>query len=195
MAVWVPVSTYLTYAKISQYLAANEYSKNLVFKGGSFAPTAKLSRLIYITRKAVQYIFDGDPTDDTLNATAKYLYKLCGKYIAQAQVILGQGGSGIIINPTTGTATSLTGVFVQFRVGDPGSLMTAGETILTLTYDDPIAGTVSVDLDGVELPQDDSLQISYIVAYNLTSVVITFNQGVITNQLYQVRFLRFIPIT
>lgn len=194
MAVWVPVGTYITYAKISQYLADNERAQKLLLQGGAFAPTAKLARLIYITRKAVNYIYTANSSDETLIDTALYLYKLCGKYIAQAKVILGQGGSGAIVNPSTGGATSLTGIFVQFKIGDPGANMNAGDTVLTLTYNDPIAGTVSVDLDGVELPQNDNTMISYTVVYSSTNVVITFNAPVATLQLYQIRFLRFIPI-
>lgn len=194
MAVFVPVSTYIIYAKISQYLADIELRKNRLFKGGSFAPTQILPRLIYIVRKAVEYAYNANNNDETLNDTALYLYRLCGKYVAQAQVILGQGGSGAIVNPTTGTATSLTGVFVQFKVGDPGALMIAGQTVLVLSYDDPIGGTVSVDLDGIELPQNDSLQVSYTVVYATNSVTITLNQAVIDGQTYQIRFLRFIPI-
>lgn len=190
----VPIATIIQYAQISQFLASDDVSKSYLFKGGP-PPVQRLPRLLYIVRKSVQWLYNIDPTNATLPATANYLYWLCGRYIAQAKTILGLGGGGAIINPSTGAATSLTGVFVQFKVGDPGANMIAGETVLTLTYDYPIAGTVSVDLDGVELPQNDNTQISYTVSYNLTSVVITFNQAVQANQLYQVRFLRFIPIT
>jgi hypothetical protein len=194
MATSTSISNIIIYAKISQYLAANDISKTLIFKGGP-PPNTRLSRLLYIVRKQVSLVFTNNPLDSTLDSTANYLYALCGKYINQAKLILGQGGSGAIVNPTTGTATSLTGVFVQFKIGDPGSLMNAGDTVLTLTYADPIGGTVSVDLDGIELPQNDSLQVSYTVAYSTTGVVITFNQGVLDQQTYQIRFLRFIPIT
>lgn len=194
MATSTPIATIITYAKISQFLAADDIAKTFLFKGGP-PPLQKLSRLIYIVRKQVDLVYTNDPSDSTLDSTANYLYWLCGRYINQAKVILGQGGTGVIVNPTSGALSSLTGVFVQFRIGDVGSLMNAGDTVLTLTYDDPISATVSVDLDGVELPQNDSLQISYTVVYNSSSVVITFNQAVATSQQYQVRFLRFIPIT
>lgn len=193
MATSTTISNIIIYAKISQYLAANDISRTLLLKGGP-PPNTRLSRLLYIVRKQVNLVFTNSPASSTLDATANYLYALCGKYINQAKTILGQGGSGAIVNPTTGTATSLTGVFVQFKVGDPGSLMNAGDTVLTLTYADPIGGTVSVDLDGVELPQNDSTMISYTVIYSTTNVVITFNSPVATLQLYQIRFLRFIPI-
>lgn len=194
MAIFVPIPTWLTYGEIAQYLCGNDRARKLLFNGGTFAPSAKLYRLIYIVRKSVEWNYNRDSTDETLNATGTYFYKLISGFVGRALVILGQGGSGAIVNPTTATATSLTGVFVQFKVGDPGSLMNAGDTVLTLTYADPIGGTVSVDLDGVELPQNDSTMISYTVIYSTTNVVITFNSPVATLQLYQIRFLRFIPI-
>lgn len=193
MATSTTISNIIIYAKISQYLAANDISRTLLLKGGP-PPNTRLSRLLYIVRKQVSLVYTNSPGSSTLDATANYLYALCGKYINQAKTILGQGTSGAIVSPTTGAATSLTGVFVQFKVGDVGALMIAGQTVLVLSYNDPIGGTVSVDLDGIELPQSDSLQVSYTVVYATTSVTLTFNQGALDGQTYQIRFLRFIPI-
>ena len=48
----VPIATYIEYAKISQYLAANDKSKSLLFRG-RYTPT-DLDRKIYIVRRAVE---------------------------------------------------------------------------------------------------------------------------------------------
>lgn len=188
-----PIATIINIAEISQFLASDDVSKTYIFKGGP-PPVQRLPRLIYIVRRSVEWLYNIDPTNTTLPLIANYLLWLCGKYINQALTILGLGGSGSIINPSGGAATSLTGEFLQFKVGDVGSPMTAGETELTITANNPIANTVSVVLDGIELPQDDNTQVSYTVVYSTTSVVITFNQAVSNGQLYQVRFLRFVPL-
>lgn len=189
-----PIATIINIAKISQFLASDDVSKTYLFKGGK-PPVERLPRLIYIVRKSVEWLNDIDSSSSVLPGIANYLLWLCGKYINQALTILGLGGSGAIINPSGGGATSLTGELLQFKVGDVGSPMVAGETVLTITVDDPINATVSVVLDGIELPQNDNTQVSYIVVYSDTDIVITFNQAVQDLQLYQVRYLRFVPIT
>jgi hypothetical protein len=191
MAVFVSVTTYISYGKISQFLASNEHSKNMLFKSGSFSPIQKLARLIYIVRKSVEWNNARDSSDETLNDTALYLYALCGKYINQAKTIINNTG-GEIVNPSTGNAATIVAVFVQFRVGDVGSPMVAGETVLTLNYTDILNGSAEVVLDGVSLPVNDSLQISFIPAYGVGSTTITFNAAVQDGQLYQVHALRYV---
>lgn len=177
----------ISIAKVSQYLATvaianvNQYNGNL---------DLKLPRKLYVIRKNVEWLYALDPTNDTLIQTANFLYALCAPYSAEAALIAGTAGGGIIVNPTTGTALTLDGVYVQFRVGDVGAPMTAGQTVLVLNYDNPISGTISVVLDGVELPQNDITQISYTVLMTTTSVTVTFNNPVSNLQQYQIRFLR-----
>lgn len=79
--------------------------------------------------------------------------------------------------------------FDGFVIGQGGSPMNAGDTILTLNFSSLvitgiISDSINISLDGSVLPRNDNTQISYTVAYNSTSVIITFNQGVQNTQQY-----------
>lgn len=83
--------------------------------------------------------------------------------------------------------------FNDFVIGQGGSPMNAGDTTLTLNFSSLsitgiIADSINVALDGQVLPRNDNTQISYTVAYNSTSVIITFNQGVQNYQQYIVSY-------
>lgn len=85
---------------------------------------------------------------------------------------------------------------LEFTIGQPGSIMNNGDTVLTITYGTGIGINISSILQdsvfitsgGPELPRNDNTQISYTVQYNLTNVIITFNQAVATNQQYSLHF-------
>lgn len=192
MAVFPPIETWIQYAEISGYLAANAISKNMLFKGRDLVPS--LSRKIDIVRKAVDWKWNTNPTDASLNDTALYMYALCGRYIIEAKRILGQGQAGQIINPQTGTTVTIATPNIQFRVGDPGALMVAGETTLTLTYENVINPSVEVFLDGVALPYGVDESISYTVTYSDEDITITFNASVSNGQLYWIRFIQLIDV-
>ena len=187
-----PINSIITYAKISQYLAANDISTNNMFKGRSLVP--KLSRLIYIVRKQVESRYNLDPTDSTLDATANYLYALCGKYINRAKLIVGSGGTGTIINPANQVISTILSRNIEFRIGDVGAPMVAGETSIVLNYPFVLNASAVVTLDGVDLPIGASDRISFIPTYGLLTLTITFNQAVTNNQLYSIRFLQYISI-
>lgn len=72
------ISEILRLAKISQYLAANDSAEKKVLNSADLDPLLALK--IYMERKAVQWVFDKAPTDETLRGTANYLYALLGKY-------------------------------------------------------------------------------------------------------------------
>lgn len=79
--------------------------------------------------------------------------------------------------------------FKSFVIGQSGSPMNPGDTVLTLTYSSLgiisiVTDSVSLALEGSVLPRNDNTQVSYTVAYNPTNVIITFNQGVANNQSY-----------
>lgn len=74
--------------------------------------------------------------------------------------------------------------FLQFTVGDVGSPMTQGETVLVISNISPIQDSVSVVLGGVVLDRNDPNQISYQVAYTFDTITITWNQGVQDGQTY-----------
>lgn len=189
------VATILAQAAICQYLASNEYYKKLALKGGAIVSIKRTSRLIYIFRKTLDYIYTYNPTDPALIPTSNYLYWLCGKYNAQAAEIISGGGSGIIVNPSTGTASTIVAYYLQFVVGEVGSPMNPGDTVLVIPLSGFIENSVDVELDGVDLPINRNDRISFTVDYsNPAQVTITFNQGVSNGQLYEVRGWRLQPV-
>lgn len=74
-------------------------------------------------------------------------------------------------------------MFQQFVVGQGGSPIAAGGSVITLTYaslgiNSIITDSVFITNSGTELPRADNTQVSYTVAYTQTNVVVTLNQPV-----------------
>jgi len=193
MGIFVPTTTYINYGKISQFLAADRISKNMLFRGGDKAPN--LSWLIELVRKAIEWKNGIDSSDESLNDTSLYLYDLCGRYIREAKIILNAGTTGTIINPSTGNNVTIATPFVQFRIGDVGAPMVAGETSLTLNYAGVVNPSVEITLDGVEIPYgSDPANFEYTVTYNANNVVIVFSNGVVTNQLFMIHLVQLVNV-
>jgi hypothetical protein len=188
----VPVSTYLTIAGICQYLSADGSSKNLAFKGNTTRPNQ--SRLIYMVRSAVQWQYDIDPNNADLPQMANYMYSLCNPYVSQAQIISNAGVAGSVINPSTGSQVTIATPSYQFKVGEVGALMTAGETTLTITLSGIVNPSAEITLDGVEVPYGRSDVISYTATYNATNIVIVFNQAVSDGQLYLIHLIQLVNV-
>jgi len=93
----ISVANIIRIAKVSQYLSKIDVAKGSLF-GRRIAPNTP--QILYAERKAVEWLYNLDPTDSTLTLTANYLYSLCRGYNLQAQNITG-GGSVSPINPTT----------------------------------------------------------------------------------------------
>lgn len=191
----VPISRYITIAKISQYLAQVDVEKNKYFRGRSL--DARLPRLLYMERKGIEYIFAKDPTNATLPSTANYLYALCGKYGLQAQNIIGQV-EGFVVNPTTGTVSTLEAIHEEWTIGINAPI-SAGATEYILNYSGILPNSVSVELVESNLPEDQTDQFSYDISYNADYATITFmnddgsgNAGVIEGMLFIIRGLRFV---
>lgn len=192
MGIFVPTQTYLNYGKISQYLAANRISKNMLFQGGDKAPN--LSWLIELVRKAVEWKNGIDSTDESINDTSLYLYDLCGRYIREAKVILNSGNTGEIINPSTGNQVTIATPNPQFRIGQPGSLMNAGDTEITFSYAGVINPSLEITLDGVEVPYGDVNVFSFTATYNANNVVVVFSQPVQNNWLLNFHMIQLVNI-
>ena len=85
---------------------------------------------------------------------------------------------------------------LEFTIGNPGSPMSNGDTELTITYGTGLGlnitsilqDSIFITASGPEMPRDDDNQFSYDVQYNLTNVIITFNQGVATGQEFTLHF-------
>lgn len=119
------VAQIIDIAKISQYLAAQDVARGSLFGARKIPITPQV---LYMERKAVEWMYDLDPTDDTLTLTANYLYSLCRGYNLQASRISG-GGGGSISPVTPATAPSP----YQFIVAASGNLINTGESTVTIT--------------------------------------------------------------
>jgi hypothetical protein len=84
--------------------------------------------------------------------------------------------------------SNLVFVPLQFTIGQPGSPMTAGQTILIINQANIIQDSVNVILSGVVLDRNDSSQISYTLVYGTNNVTITFNQAVSGGQTYVITY-------
>src|SRR6478736_5785580 len=87
-------------AKLSQFYAAKAVANGALF-GRELSPM--LPKILYTERKSLEWAYDLDPTLISLQNTANYVYRLCGRFGAAAISVLGTGG-GIIIDPTTPTS-------------------------------------------------------------------------------------------
>lgn len=189
----VPITTYLNISRICQYLSSDGNSKKLLLQGADNRPDQ--SALLFIVRESVQWQYDIDPNASTLPKMTNYMYSLCNPYVHDAQAIIDSGSTGNIVNPSTGNNVTIATPFVQFRVGDVGAPMTAGQTSLTLNYAGVVNPSVIITLDGTEMPYgSDAGQQEYTVTYNANNVVIVFSNGVVNGQLYIIHMAQLVNI-
>jgi len=187
------ITTWIDTAEISQFLAADDNSRQGVMQWGTTKGNNKLPFLLGFFADIVGWAFTWDSSSTNFQAVATYMYSLCGKYIAQANQILDNAG-GVIVNPSTGVKTSISFLRIQFTVGQPGSPMNAGDTELTINVSDILNQSISVETPNANLPENDPLQVSVSVAYSDDNAVVTFNQGVSDGETYIVTGLYFIPL-
>lgn len=103
---WTPQQI-IDIAKLSQMYAAN-----FIGNGSLFSPELdpKWARILYVERKSLEWRYDLNPTDSTLQNVANYVYRLCGRAGLKAIGVLGggAGGGGTIIVPTTPSTLGFT---------------------------------------------------------------------------------------
>lgn len=129
--------------------------------------------------------------DVDLRNAANYLYRLCNYYVFEASGIVSNNSGNVIYNPTTGQILNgLIPVDYQFTVGDANTPMNDDNDVMTLTYNRIIAGSLNVHLDGSEVPNDLTAQVSVDPIYSPNSIVATFNQALQVGQV--VRYQLFI---
>ena len=116
----------ITIAKISQYLAKLDAAKGNLF-GKRIAPNT--AQILYMERKAVQWLYDLDSADDTLTLTSNYLFSLCRGYNLKAASIMNAGSGGSISPVTPSTAPTP----YQFIVAASGNLLNNGESSVTIS--------------------------------------------------------------
>jgi len=99
----------ISFAQISQYLASNDQAASAALKSGSIITTQPA--LLYVEGSLLQSMYSLNPNGPTIRKTAEYVLSLCGKYLSQAQTILGN----LLQNPPiiTGPSNQSVGVGVN----------------------------------------------------------------------------------
>lgn len=117
----LPISTYITYAKIIQYTKEANDAVQKIFDGGTVV--SDYSVRLRQTRLSVEFAYGRNPNDETLNETGAYLYSLINN-IEAASVVANAGcvPPVIITNPSNQTVNS--GSNVSFSVGASGTSLT-----------------------------------------------------------------------
>lgn len=153
-----------------------------------------LPRKIYIASQVLNDLVEQDPTNEDITLISNYTTAICAGYAFEAENLVNGGGGGIIINPSTGTA-SLASINEDFTVGEGGSLISAGGTVFTIDIGAGSIfqnGTFQVALDGIILPRNNNTRISYIVNYAAGVITVTLNQAAVDRQNYIVTGTYFV---
>jgi len=160
-------------AKISQYLAADDASKGVLFGARKAPETAKV---LYMERKAVEFLYDLDPTDTSLVLTANYLYSLCRGYNLKAMSITGGGGSIAPVNPSTQPLP------LQFIVAASGTTFIDGQSSVVLTS--YIGYNLLFSRGGI--PQSTVTSESSYYSWNRNTGLLTISPAANLSELFQI---------
>lgn len=109
---------------IAQYLAANSINKQGLYGGGV---NNQLPEKIYNIGRSVERTYNDDPSDDTLQETANYLWTLCGRFGLEALVVAQASGSVSPVTPTSSLPLPIT-FFVS-----ASSLIPTGSNSVTIS--------------------------------------------------------------
>lgn len=193
----------------------NSPTISIVSSGGNVVLPTPMTMFIQTTPSAVSWVDDVQNEYYIVNATPSVINLLSGFvyydaflnpqttipansaiHIAKAANSnwvrvnnLGNGGG-------SGGTTNAQFVFLQFIVGQFGSPMTQGQTVLVITQPNLLQDSVFITYGSNELPRNQSNQISYTVQYNTPAsgqMTITFNQGVNNGELYIIHYAYGIP--
>lgn len=175
------VSEIISIAKICQYLSFVDNQRKNVYNG---TIDLQLPRKLYCVRKSVEWLFNLDPTDDTLIGTANFLYALCAPYSGQAQIIAATASGGIIVNPVTGQPINLQDISLEFELGTTASpvsvngvnvtLPSNGDNSITLPLEGILQGTLLLTIGGTPQPTIVTTNSTYTtISYSPTQAVIT----------------------
>lgn len=117
-------SEVIQYANTALYLASNALAN-----GSLFSPIIdpELPKKIYMEKKALEWMYDLDPTNDSLPVVSRYVYTLLGKYGTQARQISGGGGGSV--TPSTPNITPAPYMFIV----SASSFITTGESTKVIT--------------------------------------------------------------
>lgn len=177
------VSEILDIARVSEFLAADDQSLAGIWRG-SYERNG-LSRLIYIVRSSVSWLNDYNPTATTLLGKANYLFSLCQPFVGRALQILGSGGNGTIVNPTTGVLSTIRTIYLEFIVGVTASpqvvngvnvdLPVEGDNSFVMALPNIMNASVGVTKDTVPLPTTLLDRVSFTPIYTINNITITLS--------------------
>ena len=83
----------LNIAALCESYAVVDIKQSGLYGGGV---DLQLPRKIYCIRKSIQWLYDINNGDSTLEGTTNYLISLCGKYYLQAAAVIAGGGGGSV---------------------------------------------------------------------------------------------------
>lgn len=175
------VSEIINIAKICQYISYVDILRSKVYNG---TVDKQLPRKLYCIRKSVEWMYNLDPTDDTLIGTANYLYALCAPYNGQAAIIAATASGGIIVNPSTGQPINFADISLEFELGVTSSptsvngvnvtLPSNGDNSITLPLEGILQGSLLLTIGGVPQPTIVTTNSTYTtISYSPTQAVIT----------------------
>lgn len=185
------INRWLKYAEICSYLAADSNAKNGALGNGLLLTDARipvLLRLLYSVVDKQKGLYLGTKNFEVV---AQYMYTLCGKYLPDAQTIITNASGGLVELPD-GTPVNFAYVVTQIQVDGSGSPMVAGQTVLVITGGPLAPNSLSITADGIELPLNLNDRYSYSFTSNSTTITITFNQPAYTQQLFIIKYIKFI---
>jgi hypothetical protein len=113
----VDVALYLRYAQVAQVKDFVKNQKNIFLKGGT--TVQKYVRVLEIVRKSVQFMYDNNPSETTLDQVANYLLNLSGRRTLSPPAIVAP--FEIIIQPQSQSADE--GDDVIFTVQASGGII------------------------------------------------------------------------
>lgn len=204
MSLPINIATIISYGKVCSYLAANDFSLQKLLKGRFF--NTNLPQKLNVATDLVEWAYNKNPNDESLVPTANYLYQLCGKYIAEAQLIISGAGTGSIVNPSTGVVSTIVAVYLEFVVGVTASPVLVNGISVTLPVNGaasfvlPLANvldaSIGVAKDTVPLPTELTDRYSFSPVYTPSSVTININNGnLFTNgDLFVITGLQYVSI-
>jgi hypothetical protein len=200
-----PINNILVWAKISQYLGRYYNSRQRLLQGREVDPYYPL--IIRMQRRELEFMNTFNPSQESIDATANYVYSLT-KYIGEAKVIAGQGGSGTVVNPSTGAAATIQDISLEFELGVTASpvvvngvnvtLPSHGDDSFVLPLSDIMRGSLLLTAGGVPQPTIETTNSTYTeIAYSSSQAVITLGPSGATFQngnTYIVSGLQFVDI-
>jgi hypothetical protein len=167
-------------AKESGVLANLEAKNQLFYKGAPLDNT--LGILLTMEAYILQWRYDNFPDDPTLRQTGNYVYQLCGRFINQAIINIGQG-SGQSAIPAGGTQPGWLAWRIDYPSGAGATDMVVNGFTIVITLSNVVPGTVQVSIPGGGLLQigTDTSQLMILSpgpVITSTQITITLTQAV-----------------